>query len=166
MMEKLTHIWVPEGAPRKTICASVSRNWWFKFRADIDDSTYFEYDEYLYEWGLHSTEGSRPANQYYGNGGYLIFDGDYALWTGTIQFTEKWLPFFRRNCWLSGCPIECTLQERLEAIQRLPQDAALVLEREFERDVLTRRERLELLELRLTMPREFWPKRWLDEETG
>lgn len=27
---------------------------------------------------------------------------------------DKWLPFFRRNCYLSGCPIECSDREKLE----------------------------------------------------
>lgn len=30
------------------------------------------------------------------------------------QFTEEWLPLFRRNCYLSGCSIECTDHEQLE----------------------------------------------------
>ncbi len=29
-------------------------------------------------------------------------------------FTDKWLPFFRRGCWLSGCPIEATAHEKAE----------------------------------------------------
>ncbi|BCM89381.1 hypothetical protein IAD21_01227 [Abditibacteriota bacterium] len=28
-----------------------------------------------------------------------------------------WLPLFRRNCWLSGCPIEATAHEKAEWMQ-------------------------------------------------
>lgn len=28
----------------------------------------------------------------------------------------QWLPFFRRNCWLSGCPLDVTAHEKLEWI--------------------------------------------------
>lgn len=30
------------------------------------------------------------------------------------RFKQKWLPMFRRNCYLSGVPIECTAHEQLE----------------------------------------------------
>jgi hypothetical protein len=30
------------------------------------------------------------------------------------QFATEWMPFFRRGCFLSGCPIECTEHEKLE----------------------------------------------------
>jgi hypothetical protein len=30
---------------------------------------------------------------------------------------DSWLPFFRRNCWLSGCPIEASAHEKAEWIQ-------------------------------------------------
>lgn len=29
-------------------------------------------------------------------------------------FTQQWLPFFRRGCWLSGCPIEASAHEKAE----------------------------------------------------
>lgn len=30
------------------------------------------------------------------------------------QYIDQWLPLFRRNCFLSGCPLECTAHEQLE----------------------------------------------------
>jgi hypothetical protein len=30
------------------------------------------------------------------------------------QLTSEWMPLFRRNCWLSGVPIECSADERME----------------------------------------------------
>lgn len=33
------------------------------------------------------------------------------------QFADQWLPFFRRGCWLSGCPIEASAHEKVEWIQ-------------------------------------------------
>ncbi len=33
------------------------------------------------------------------------------------SFTTQWLPFFRRRCWLSGCPIEASAHEKAEWIQ-------------------------------------------------
>src|SRR5690348_8222127 len=34
-----------------------------------------------------------------------------------IQFESQWLPYFRRGCWLSGCPIEATAHEKAEWMQ-------------------------------------------------
>jgi hypothetical protein len=33
------------------------------------------------------------------------------------QFAAQYTPFFRRNCWLSGCPIEATAHEKAEWTQ-------------------------------------------------
>ena len=33
------------------------------------------------------------------------------------QFAVQWMPFFRRGCWLSGCPVEATAHEKAEWIQ-------------------------------------------------
>lgn len=33
------------------------------------------------------------------------------------SFAIKWLPFFRRGCWLSGCPLEASAHEKAEWIQ-------------------------------------------------
>lgn len=33
------------------------------------------------------------------------------------QFRQEWMPFFRRGCWLSGCPIEAGAHEKAEWIQ-------------------------------------------------
>ena len=30
------------------------------------------------------------------------------------QFAARWMPFFRRGCWLSGCSIEATAEEKAE----------------------------------------------------
>ena len=30
------------------------------------------------------------------------------------QFAAKWLEFFRRGCFLSGCPVEATMHEKME----------------------------------------------------
>jgi hypothetical protein len=32
-------------------------------------------------------------------------------------FSERWMPFFRRGCWLSGCPLEASADEKAEWIQ-------------------------------------------------
>ncbi|BCM88425.1 hypothetical protein IAD21_00256 [Abditibacteriota bacterium] len=32
-------------------------------------------------------------------------------------FAAQWLPFFLRNCWLSGCPIDASAHEKMEWIQ-------------------------------------------------
>jgi len=42
---------------------------------------------------------------------YMDREAQYA------QFAVQWLPFFRRGCWLSGCPIEATAHEKAEWIQ-------------------------------------------------
>ncbi len=33
------------------------------------------------------------------------------------ELVEQWLPLFRRNCWLCGCPIEATAEEKTEWVQ-------------------------------------------------
>ncbi|BCM88378.1 hypothetical protein IAD21_00209 [Abditibacteriota bacterium] len=33
------------------------------------------------------------------------------------QFAAEWMSFFRRGCWLSGCPIDATAHEKMEWIQ-------------------------------------------------
>ncbi|RYX82721.1 hypothetical protein EON83_18050 [bacterium] len=33
------------------------------------------------------------------------------------QFTAQWTDTFRRNCWLSGCPIEASAHEKAEWMQ-------------------------------------------------
>ncbi|RYF45551.1 MAG: hypothetical protein EOO38_15815 [Cytophagaceae bacterium] len=33
---------------------------------------------------------------------------------GSSSFATQWMPFFRRGCWLSGCPIEATVHEKVE----------------------------------------------------
>ncbi len=33
------------------------------------------------------------------------------------EFTNKWLPYFRRGLWLSGLPIDATAHEKVEWIQ-------------------------------------------------
>ncbi|RYX80948.1 hypothetical protein EON83_26430 [bacterium] len=33
------------------------------------------------------------------------------------QFVSEWMPAFRRGCWLSGCPIEATADEKAEWMQ-------------------------------------------------
>lgn len=51
-------------------------------------------------------------------------DHSVFLWTDApekalaqTQFAAQWFPFFRRGCWLSGCPIEATAYEKAEWIQ-------------------------------------------------
>ena len=36
---------------------------------------------------------------------------------GGAEFIKSWIPFFRRNCWLSGCAIEATAHEKAQWIQ-------------------------------------------------
>ncbi len=33
------------------------------------------------------------------------------------QFAAQWMPYFRRGCWISGCPIEATAHEKAEWLQ-------------------------------------------------
>ena len=37
--------------------------------------------------------------------------------TEFAQFASDWLPFFRRGCWLSGCPLEASAHDKAEWIQ-------------------------------------------------
>ena len=49
------------------------------------------------------------------------WDENETLNNGKIEdiydFEAKWLEFFRRGCWLSGCPIEASAHEKAEWIQ-------------------------------------------------
>lgn len=76
-------------------------------------------------------------------------------------FIMRGLPFFRRNCWLTGLNVECTVAEVCQCIQTFPLQAARVLERDFKKGEKWNFH--QQLEFRLSIPREFWPKRWLDE---
>ncbi|RYX80728.1 hypothetical protein EON83_27245 [bacterium] len=40
----------------------------------------------------------------------------------SARFSAQWLPFFRRGCWLSGCPIEATAHEKTEWIHGLSRE--------------------------------------------
>ena len=152
----------------------------FCFYADRGNGTRFDFNERFNFWSFYSTkpfptDEEEPGYKFYGYMGCLSFDDDYGLFiAGTAntpstpysnnertQFAQRWLSFFRRNCWLSGSGIECSHEERLEWTQLFPRDAAPVLEWEFERDLFIRRERLEL---RAALPREIWPQAWLHEE--
>ena len=154
-------------------------NSFFRFYADRGDGTRFDFNERFNFWSLYSTlpfptEEEEPGFKFYGYMGCISFDDDYGLFVASAgetaktpysnnaraQFTQRWLPFFRRNCWLSGSGIECSQLERLEWTPKFPRDAAQVLEWEFEHRFLTRRERLELRE---ALPREFWPRKWIEE---
>ena len=42
-----------------------------------------------------------------------IFDGPF----GNPPLATEWMEFFRRGCWLSGCPIEASAHEKAEWIQ-------------------------------------------------
>ncbi|RYZ88212.1 MAG: hypothetical protein EOP06_11365 [Proteobacteria bacterium] len=43
-----------------------------------------------------------------------------AAWCSLEEYQvllKQWLPFFRRGCWLSGCPIEASTHEKAEWTQ-------------------------------------------------
>lgn len=42
------------------------------------------------------------------------------------QFVADWMNVFRRNCWLSGCDIECSAHEQLEWMQWYKEQECLV----------------------------------------
>lgn len=157
----------------------------FEFAAYLGDHTWFRYYERYERWELISTESPEEVqpNSFFAPLGCLSLDDD---WTGIFradlpapsddpilrpetmkkrtQFTAKWLSHFRRGCWLCGGVFECTVAERLEWMRLFPQDAAQVLERELQSGFpFTKHERLEL---RLSLPREFWPLKWLEEAKG
>ncbi|RYX82416.1 hypothetical protein EON83_19580 [bacterium] len=43
------------------------------------------------------------------------------------DFKTRWMDFFRRGCWLSGCQIECTEHEKLEWVHWLQKKASTSL---------------------------------------
>ena len=48
-----------------------------------------------------------------------LHDYDLLKWENELQeqFTDQWLPFFRRGCWLSGCDIGASAHEKAEWMQ-------------------------------------------------
>ncbi|RYX82176.1 hypothetical protein EON83_20890 [bacterium] len=56
------------------------------------------------------------GGEWAGDVGYLDQNADCR------DFANKWRPFFRHNCWLSGCPIEATVREKANWIQSLSQE--------------------------------------------
>lgn len=113
---------------------------------EIGNQTRFSYYERFNWWELCSTEPfppnipREPRDHFYGHMGLLrIWDDDElgefynpGQWPDPdapyssakrAEFAARWLPFFRRSCWLSGCRIECSREERREWIQGLtPQE--------------------------------------------
>ena len=73
------------------------------------------------------------ANEFVANL-YLTSDGDIEADKGEApkrdierrelidQFAPKWMPFFRRGCWLSGFPMEATAHEKTEWVQGFTQE--------------------------------------------
>ena len=53
----------------------------------------------------------------------LCEDGHLGSWKNDAPqeseevLAAQWLPFFRRSCWLSGCPIEASAHEKAEWMQ-------------------------------------------------
>lgn len=43
-----------------------------------------------------------------------IQSGLYSSAEPFLQFANEWIDFFRRGCWLSGCPIEASAHEKVE----------------------------------------------------
>ncbi len=142
MATRLARIWVPPEIPRENIFVGfdelgyLSRDPrdYFAFQVNFGHDTWFSYHERWERYCLRSVEPTDEPNPigFFAPMGCLSFDED---WTGIFsadmgsspdapkatekrrQFTARWLPFFRRGCWLSGCDIECTAQERLKWIQ-------------------------------------------------
>ena len=38
----------------------------------------------------------------------------FGLQDAFSEFAAEWIPFFGRGCWLSGCPIEASAEEKTE----------------------------------------------------
>jgi len=110
-----------------------------RFSADIGNKVCFSYYERGNWWELCSTETfpsdeEEPGYKFYGYMGLLrIWDDDelgeffdaghspdvarpYSSAKRT-EFSKRWLPYFRRNCWLCGCDIKCSREEKQEWVQ-------------------------------------------------
>lgn len=109
-----------------------------RFDVDRSDKTHFGYRERFNMWFFHDAENypidnNVPNTQTNGFWPSLVFDDEYGLqisgWGNTSvvpdweekerRFHARWLPTFRRNCWLCGCNIECSREDRLEWVRGL-----------------------------------------------
>lgn len=114
---RLTRIWNPKQVPRQS--GSYIRDTVFSFVGEISPGVNF---------GFNVREGEVPhAAMHWNRCEMQRFQGkiesNYAAgasvepeqWDVLLpEFVERWLPFFRRGCWLSGCPIEATAHEKAE----------------------------------------------------
>ncbi|BCM89619.1 hypothetical protein IAD21_01466 [Abditibacteriota bacterium] len=112
-----------------------------QFCVDSGDNTCFSYRERSNWWDLCSTEPfpsdeEESGYKFYGYMGLLrIWDDDELgeftdarRWSDPTkpyssakrtEFSKRWLPYFRRNCWLCGCDIECSREERQKWVHGL-----------------------------------------------
>jgi hypothetical protein len=61
----------------------------------------------------------KPAIRWYAKAFCVSFASESGVYTndpdeGHEQEMKDFLPIFRRNCWLSGCDVECSAQEQAE----------------------------------------------------
>ncbi len=124
---RLRRIWEPE----KMLLAERNRVQGFTWKAKLKNGlcvhTATYRGEMLFDINFEKDDGRHDES--------LIFDTQYNTHSGPglstrfpestgaeaeerrQRFTTKWLPFFRRSCWLSGCPIEASVHEKAEWIQ-------------------------------------------------
>ncbi|RYX80236.1 hypothetical protein EON83_29505 [bacterium] len=116
---RLTRIWGIVRVRKTGLARNESRGFYFSasandfsFRADEDKP------------GALSFVLRRPLEEgYWGNlfceEGRISGPSHLEAWESDLQeqFAAHWLPFFRRNCWLSGANIEATAHEKFEWIQ-------------------------------------------------
>jgi hypothetical protein len=125
---RLTRIWAPETS---TLHEQSTHKWLYDAEMAID--AYFESHFWL-EVFFREKVGRMSANwsyKLYNHRFFLVCRDRRNLWweidnvrAPHLSWPEpeqsvinRWMDFFRRGCWLSGCPIEASAHEKAEWMQ-------------------------------------------------
>lgn len=108
MLVRLTRIWMPA----QEISYRLEPEGRFKFTGQLDEEgdVSFFIDNWLGILSIDFYVGEIQSR--------LAANGELNVWTlGNAVapvITERWLPYFRRNAWLSGFPVEASGHEKAE----------------------------------------------------
>ncbi len=125
---RLTQIWAPEYLVVAPKWKFEEDRFCFRFNCEVSPDTFMEGRIFSKEPAIRLVSESHEL--IYGCGEIeMSYIARPVLFEKLIQFAEEWMPFFRRNCYLSGCEIECTGHEQLEWAKWLQERKALGLEK-------------------------------------